>query len=302
MHKKVLITGATGLIGRELVRQCHEDGVAVHYLTTRKEKIETRDNYRGFYWNPETLEIDTKAFEGVSGIIHLVGATISKRWSKAYKKTILESRTKPTDLLFTTLQSIDHNVIHFISASGVGIYPNSKTKLYTEESQEVDITFLANVVVAWEAVADKFKQLGMEVSKVRTGMVLAKEGGALPQLIKPIKFGLGAALGSGGQWQSWIHLKDIAAIYLFIFKKQLEGVYNGVAPNPVVNKRMTRILAAKHHSSVWLPNIPSFLIKLVLGEMSVLVLEGQLVSSHKLEELGFHFEFYCLEAALEDLL
>lgn len=206
------------------------------------------------------------------------------------------------ELLYETLKNIDHNIEHFISASGISIYPNSKTKLYTEESEEVDDSFLAKVVVAWEKAALKFKDLGMEVSKVRTGMVLAKNEGAFPKLVGPIKLGVGAPLGSGEQWQSWIHIKDIAGIYLFLLKNQLEGKYNAVAPNPAQNKKMVKMIASRLDSPLWLPNIPAFALKLLLGEMSILVLEGQLVSSKKIEESGYHFKFYNLENALQDLL
>lgn len=303
MIKKVLITGATGLVGRELVRQCHEDGIAVNYLTTSKEKIENTENYKGFYWNPKKGEIDVEVFNGVTAIINLAGASISERWTNKYKTIVLESRINTINLLYDTLQKIDHNIVHFISASGVSIYPNSKTKLYTEEEdKEKDDTFLAEVVVAWEAAAARFKSSGMEVSKVRTGVVLAKNDGALPKLVKPVKLGLGAPLGSGEQWLSWIHLKDIAGIYLFLLNNQLEGKYNAVAPNPVQNKKITKLIAAKLESPLWLPNIPAFVLKLVLGEMSVLVLEGQLVSSHKIEQLGYSFKYYNLENALQDLL
>lgn len=302
MIDKVLITGATGLIGSELVKQCHKEGIVVNYLTTSKEKIENTHNFKGFYWNPTMGEIDVEAFKGVNAIINLVGATISKRWTKKYKKVIIDSRVQSMQLIYEKLQNIEHTIEHFISASGVSIYPNSKTKLYTEEDTEVDNTFLAEVVVAWEAAAVKFKNLGMEVSKVRTGLVLAKEEGALPQLVKPIKLGLGAPLGSGDQWQSWIHIEDIAGIYLFILMNQLEGKFNAVAPNPVQNKKMTKLIASKLDSPLWLPNIPAFALKLLLGEMAILVLEGQLVSSHKIEQLGYSFKFYNLENALQDLL
>ncbi|SRX53980.1 TIGR01777 family oxidoreductase [Aequorivita sp. CIP111184] len=302
MINKVLITGATGLIGRELIKQCHQEGISVNYLTTSKEKIKNTDNYKGFYWNPQKREIDLNAFEGITAIINLAGASISKRWTKKYKKVIIDSRVESMNFIYETLQNLEHNIEHFISASGISIYPNSKTKLYTEEDTEVDDTFLADVVIAWEAAAVKFKDLGMEVSKVRTGIVLAKEEGALPQIAKPIKLGVGAPLGSGEQWQSWIHIEDIAGIYLFILKNQLEGKFNAVAPNPVQNKKMTKLIASKLDCPLWLPNIPAFALKLLLGEMSVLVLEGQLVSSHKIEELGYSFKFYNLENALQDLL
>lgn len=300
--KKILITGATGLIGRELTKKCLDAGIAVNYLTTSSDKIQRKGNYKGFYWNPQKGEIDEKAFKGTTAIINLAGASISKRWTNKQRKIIIDSRVVSMNLLFTTLQKIDHEIVHFISASGISIYPNSETKLYTEENEEVDDTFLAKVVVAWEAAAVRFKELGMEVSKVRTGMVLAQDDGALPKLVKPIKLGLGAALGSGNQWQSWIHIKDIAGIYLFILQNQLEGKYNAVAPNPVQNKKLVKLIANQLGSPLVLPPIPSVFLKLILGEMAILVVEGQLVSSHKIEELGYGFQFYNIESALQDLL
>ena len=300
--KKVLITGATGLIGRELTQECLNAGIAVNYLTTNKDKIQKKENYNGFYWNPQQKEIDKNAFKGITAIINLAGASISKRWTKKQKNKIIDSRVVSMELLFDTIQEIDHEIVHFISASGISIYPHSLTKLYTEENEEVDDTFLAEVIVAWEHAAVRFKDLGMEVSKVRTGLVLAKDEGALPKLVQPIKLGFGAALGDGNQWQSWIHLKDIAGIYLFILQNQLEGKYNAVAPNPVQNKKMTKLIAAQLGSPIWLPPIPAPFLKLVLGEMAVLVVEGQLVSSKKIEELGYGFKFYNIESALQDLL
>jgi uncharacterized protein (TIGR01777 family) len=299
---KILVTGATGLIGSELVKQCNSEGITVHYFTTSKEKIENRSNYKGFYWNPQKGEIDNEAFKDVTAIINLVGASISKRWTKKYKKIILGSRTETANLIFKSLRSIEHNITHFISASGVGIYKSSTTNLYTEESTEIDPNFLGEVVVAWEAAADQFKSLGMEVAKVRTGVVFANEEGAFPKLIKPIKAGIAMPLGSGDQWQSWIHLYDIVAIYSFILHNELEGVYNAVAPNPVTNYKLTKQIASHLEVPFWLPNVPGFMLKLILGEMATLVLEGQLVSSRKLEEIGYNFKYYNIDNALNDLL
>ncbi|OAB75788.1 TIGR01777 family oxidoreductase [Cochleicola gelatinilyticus] len=299
---KVLITGATGLIGKTLVGLCHEEKIDVHYLTTSKDKIKNDSNYKGFYWNPTNGEIDEKAFDGVEAIINLVGASISKRWTKAYKKVILESRTQTANLIFNTLKNRDHTVKQFISASGISIYPNSKTRLYSEEDTDVDNTFLAEVVIAWEAAADQFKNLGIDVSKVRTGVVLSKNEGALPKLKQPVEAGFGAPLGSGKQWLSWIHLQDIACIYLQILMNEWEGTYNAVAPNPVTNKKMTKKIAYYLDKTLWLPDVPGFILKLILGEMAVLVLEGQLVTSKKLEKQGYTFQYYNIENALEDLL
>ncbi len=299
---KVLITGATGLIGSKLTKLCHEKGIIVHYLTTSKEKIKNNDNYKGFYWNPSTNYIDAKCFEGITTIVNLVGATISKRWTDKYKKIIIESRTETAHLIFETLKSIDHNVGHFISASGVSIYPNSETELYTEEYVGVDDSFLGKVVVEWEAAAKQFKSLGIDVAKVRTGVVLDKDKGAFPELAKPVKMGVPAVIGNGNQWLSWIHLDDIAGIYMKIIKDKDEGIFNAVAPTPVTNKRITKLLAEKYNVPIWLPKIPSFVLKLALGEMAILVTEGQLVSSKKIEALGYKFVYYNIENALDDLI
>jgi uncharacterized protein (TIGR01777 family) len=299
---RVLITGATGLIGRELMKQFHAEGIRVHYFTTRKSKLKDDVNYKGFYWNPSTNEIDKAAFKGVTAIINLAGANVGKRWTKDYKAEILQSRTLPAALIFKTLQEIDHTVVHFISASGISVYPRSETNLYTEESTEVDNTFLAEVVLAWEAAAERFRDLGMEVALVRTGMVLAKNDGAFPKIARTVRLWLGAPLGNGNQWQSWIHIVDAAGIYLHILKKEMEGVYNAVAPNPVTNQRLTRQIANQLSVPLWLPKVPSFILKFLLGEMATLALEGQLVSSKKIELSGYVFAYPNIEVACAELL
>ncbi|NRD22947.1 TIGR01777 family protein [Winogradskyella litoriviva] len=298
----VLITGATGLIGQEIVKKCHTEGINVHYLTTSKSKLSTEDNYKGFYWNPNNNEIDHNCFEGVSAIINMVGASISKRWTEDYKTQILESRTKTAKLLQDTIKTHNYKIDHVVSASAIGIYPTSLVNYYEETTTEISDTFLGKVVKEWEAAVDGFKALGCKVAKIRIGLVLAKDGGALPEIVKPIKFGAGAAFGSGKQWQSWIHVKDLASLFVFAVQQNLEGIYNGVAPNAVTNKELTKVAAKVLHRPLILPNIPKFAMKLVLGEMHILLFESQRVSSQKIESEGFNFQFANLKPALEDLL
>ncbi|WP_370001225.1 TIGR01777 family oxidoreductase [Winogradskyella sp.] len=298
----VLITGATGLIGQEIVKLCHAEEVNVHYLTTSKSKLNTGDNYKGFYWDPNNNEIDHRCFEGVSVIINMVGASISKRWTEDYKKIIIKSRTKTAKLLQDTIKKHNFKIDYVLSASAIGIYPSSLVNYYDEDNTEISETFLGDVVTAWENVVDEFKLLGCKVAKIRIGLVLAKNDGALPKIVKPMRYGFGAAFGSGKQWQSWIHIEDLARIFMHTLQYQLEGIYNGVAPNPVTNNDFTKMAADVLSRPLILPNIPKFAMQLILGEMHILLFESQRVSSQKIENKGFHFKYANLRPALEDLL
>ena len=294
-----LITGATGLVGQHIVNQCEEQNIVVHYLTTSKSKIQTTDSYKGFYWNPSENYIDTKVFEGVSVIIHLAGATIAKRWTKSYKKTIIDSRVKTIALLKKALSTTQHSITHFISASAIGIYESSLVEFHGENSPYLGEGFLAYVVKAWEAATDSISELNIDIAKVRIGLVLHEKEGALPKIAKPIKMYAGAAFGKGSQWQSWIHAKDLASIFMFIAQEELSGVYNAVAPNAVTQNKLISNCADVLSKSIWLPNIPKFMVKLIMGEMSALLLESQRVNSAKIEEEGFLFEFPSLRKALQ---
>ncbi|WP_027138852.1 TIGR01777 family oxidoreductase [Gaetbulibacter saemankumensis] len=299
---KVLITGATGLIGQEVVKLCLKKNIAVNYLTTRKSKIKQSNLYNGFYWNPKTQEIDETCFKEVDAIIHLAGASISKRWTPSYKEEIISSRRDTTRLLCNALKGELHSINQIISASAIGIYPDSLTNYYDESYHEDITSFLAEVVHIWEKEVDAFKSLGIKVTKIRVGLVLSNNGGALPELLRPIKYGLGSAFGNGKQWQSWIHIYDLARMFIFLYKNQLEGVFNGVAPNPVSNKELVKTVAKIVHKPLWLPNIPKFLMKIILGEMHVLLFEGQRVSCKKIEDKGFLFKYHHLQPALKNLL
>lgn len=299
---KVLITGATGLIGSKLVKLCHNEGWIVNYLTTSRNKLENKDNLKGFYWQPKNQEIDEACLEGVDAIIHLVGATVSKYWTSSYKREIINSRIQTTRLLFNTIKKGDYNIKQIVSASAIGVYPSSLTNYYDEDYPKTNPNFLGKVVEQWEETVDAFTFLNIDVTKMRIGLVLAEEGGALPKIVKPLKLGLGSAFGSGKQWQSWIHIDDLTEMYMYVIKHKVKGIVNAVAPNPVTNQEFTKAIAKEVGMPLWLPNIPKILMQLVLGEMHQLLFESQRVSSKKIESLGFNYEFYNLKGALEDLL
>lgn len=290
------------MVGSEITRLCHEQGIKVNYLTTGKGKIEINETYRGYYWNPTTGEIDVKCLEGVGTIINLAGANVFQPWTKSNKEKILNSRIDSLNLLYNTLKDHQHEVGQLISASAIGIYPSSKTKMYEEDNSQVANDFLGEVSEKWEAAAEKFKALNLRVAKVRIGIVLSADGGALPQIMKPVKLNLGAALGSGKQWQSWIHVRDLARMFLHISSNGLTGVYNGVAPNPATNRELTQEVAHVLDKKLWLPKVPGVALKAAMGEMSTVVLGSQLVSSQKIQEEGFDFNYVNLRPALKDLL
>ena len=298
----VLITGATGLVGQELVNLLLQNGYTIHYLSTSKSKLVSQNNYKGFFWNPKKSEIDTNALTGVEVIIHLAGANVAKKWTTAYKEEIIESRLLSTQLLYKTLQKNSHQVKQIILASAVGIYPDSLTDIYHETDLDIDVSFLGNVVKQWENEVSQFEKLEIIVSKIRIGIVLAKNGGALQEMAKPIKYGVGAAFGSGEQYQSWIHVQDLVAIFQFVMENRLPGIYNGVAPYPVTNSELTKAIAKTLGKPLFLPNIPKFVMKLILGEMHQILFSSQHVSCRKLLDENFQFKFASLDKALNDLL
>jgi uncharacterized protein (TIGR01777 family) len=302
MSNTVLITGATGLVGKALVKKCLQNGFNVHYLTTRKSKIKLQENYKGFYWNPQLEIIDISCFEGVNIIINLAGSSIAQRWTKAYKSLILSSRKKALELLHLSIETHDFPVKHIISASAIGIYPDSKTRYYEEDFQGTDISFLITVVRSWEGALKAFNALGVKTTALRIGIVLDKHEGALPKISGPIKGYIGSALGSGDQWQSWIHIDDLVRMFMFVLDSSLEGVFNAVAPNPVQQKDFVKSVANVLKRPIFFPKVPEFILNFVLGEMSAIALESQWVSAQKIQDLGFEYDFHELDAALEDLL
>ncbi len=296
---KILITGATGLIGQELVELLLQNNHIVHYLSTSPNKIKDATNYYGFYWNPAEGKIDENCLEGVDTIVHLAGASISKRWTKSYKQELIESRILSANLLFNLLKKSQHQVQHFISASGTAVYPDSNTAVYDESSTQKDDSFLGNVVIKWEESADQFQKLGLKVTKMRTGVVFSAKGGALLEMIKPIKMYVGSGFGSGKQIQSWIHLTDLANLYYWVIQAKIEGIINAVAPNSISNQDLTKAIAKQLHRPLFLPNVPQFVMKLILGDMHILLFNDKKIIPKRALSLGFHFQFDTAQKALQ---
>jgi len=296
----VLITGATGLIGSKLTALLHANGHRIAFLGRSKHPGAAAS----FIWDINKRLIEPGAFKGVDTIIHLAGAGIAdKPWTKERKREILESRTHSTQLLFEELKKGNHTVKTIISASAIGYYGfRDETKIYTEDSPPGD-DFLAQVARRWEEEVDAFDKLNIRVVRIRIGIVLSASGGVVEAILRPVKWYVGAPLGSGDQTVSWIHLDDLANIFVkAVEDKTMEGAYNGVAPHPVSNRELTKTIANTVRRPIIFPAIPAFVLKSLLGEMADLVLYGSKVSCAKIQQAGYIFAFTNVEAALNDLL
>ena len=298
--KKILITGASGLVGSRLTEMLLESGHQVVHLG-RSRKSGTIPS---FIWDIEKGYIDEAAFEGVTAIVHLAGAGVAdKRWTSKRKDEILESRTKSSALLFNYLNTLKHTVDTVVSASAIGIYGFGQSdEVFTENSKPAH-DFLAQVVTAWEHEVDAITKLGIRVAKMRIGIVLSEKGGALLEMVKPIRYFLGAPLGTGKQQTSWIHLDDVCGMFMkAIEDHKMSGAYNVTGPYAVTNRELTRAIAKQINRPLLLPPVPAFVLKIIVGEMAEIVVNGSNVSSAKIQQAGYAFKFSTLEKALKDLL
>lgn len=300
--KTILIAGGTGLIGRQLTVTLLSKGYHMNVLS-RKTQESHKENLQFFIWDVKNDFIDLQAFEGVDTIINLSGVNIgSKRWSNARKKKIIQSRTQSTELLYNSIKQNNITIDTYISASAVGYYGSiTSNKVFTENDPPGN-DFLAKVTQAWENSALMFNNLDVRTVLMRTGVVFDNQGGAMTKILQPIKSGFGSVLGTGRQIIPWIHIDDIVNAYIFMIENTLEGAYNITAPKPVNNRELTKLIAKIINKAIWLPALPKFLLKMILGEMAVLVLEGSAVTPQKLMDSGFEFKFSQPEEALTDLL
>lgn len=299
---KVLVTGATGFVGKRVVQQLLNGGDEVVVLTRNiaKGALHLGSKCKYFLWADTNTLPPVEAFEGVDAIIHLMGEGIAdKRWDEVQKKKIYDSRIISTAKILEAIKGLEKKPKVLASASGVGIYGNRGDEEITEESSLAD-DFLAKVCIDWEAEAMKAKALGLRVAVLRTGVVLGKNGGALKKMLPIFKLGAGGPVGNGKQYMSWIHVDDLASMYIEVIKNpSFEGPLNATAPYPATSKDFAKQLGKTLGRPAFAP-APSFALKLVFGEMSQVLLEGQKVLPVKFKENKYRFKFPTLEMALKE--
>ena len=304
----VLITGGTGMIGNALTLALLEKNYKVIILSRQTSNRQPKaSNLSYALWDVAGQMIDKEAISTTDFIIHLAGAGVAdQRWTKKRKQEIINSRVKSGELLVKSLQDITNKVKAVISASAIGWYgadpviPNPKP---FREDDPNDTTFLGETCKLWENSLEPVRKLGKRLVKLRTGIVLSKEGGALKEFKKPLRLGVAAILGDGKQVISWIHIDDLVRLYTAAIEDEtLNGVYNAVAPKPVSNKELTLQLARIQKGNFFIPvYTPSFILKLVIGEMSIEILKSATVSCEKIHYSGFTFLFPGIDAALKNL-
>lgn len=297
---KILITGASGLIGTELSSFLSEKGYEIIHLS-RNEK---NGKYKSFQWDIDAGYLEKEALENVDHIIHLAGAGIAdKRWTTKRKQEIIDSRVKSAELLFNEISKLDKKPKSFISASAVGYYGVvTSDKIYLESDKSGN-DFVAEVCKLWESSTKQFSDIGIRTVQLRFGVILSPNGGALKKMLLPTKLGLGSALGSGKQYFPWIHISDaISAIEKCISDEDIKGAYNLVSPSTNDYNSFAKTLAQTLQKSYFAPNVPSFVLKLIFGEMANIILEGSRISPNKIISTGYKFQYPNLHDALSNLL
>jgi uncharacterized protein len=303
MNRKIVITGATGLIGRELCRKLYEDGDEITIFTRERKKGKEIFPYLTNFveWNYKKPDLWINELNGKDAIIHLAGANVfGKRWTASYKKDIMDSRRLSTKSIVESIGKIKGGPKIFISSSAVGYYGDRGNEKITEEFPS-GTDFLSLVCKSWESEAQQAEKFGVRRVSIRTGIVLSATEGALKKMLLPFKLFVGGSIGNGNQWFPWIHIEDIINIYLFVLNNEISGAINGVSPNLIKMKEFAKILGVILHRPSLL-NVPEFALKLAVGEGAQSILSSLRVIPERLNKSSFQFKYEKLEQALTSLL
>jgi uncharacterized protein (TIGR01777 family) len=305
----VVISGGTGLIGKKLTSYLIDRNYEVIILSRRKNESSSNPKISYSYWNTKNEVIDADVIRKADHIIHLAGAGVmDKKWTKEYRKVIVDSRVKSAGLLIKALKENPNQVKSFVSASAIGWYGADGDPLVRKEGFiETDLpdkSFLGETCVLWEYGVEPVIEMKIRLVKLRTGIVLSNEGGAYKEFKMPVKFGFAAILGRGSQIISWIHIDDVCRMYIEALEnRELNGVYNAVAPLPVSNKKLILVIAEKLKNKFFIPiHVPIFLLKLFMGKRSVEILKSATVSDKKIKSTGFTFLYPTVESAIDELV
>ena len=296
---RIAITGASGLIGRRLLKNLAAAGHSLHVLS-RHAGTNLPPGVRLSVWDASRGEPPADSLQDVDAVVHLAGEPVAQRWNAHARQAIRQSRVTGTRNLVQALAKLPKKPEVLVCASAVGYYGSRGDEILNESSSP-GADYLAQICVDWEQEAQAAEASGIRVVRVRTGLVLDARGGALPRMLPPFRMGVGGKLGSGKHWMSWIHLEDLAALFQFALANPVTGPLNGVAPNPVINADFTRALAAAVHRPAIFP-VPAFALRLLFGEMSEILLSSQRALPQAAEAAGFRFRYPELAPALAAVL
>ena len=296
---KVLISGGSGLLGKAISEILLKNNDEVVWLSREEGQYNSIKKYK---WDVEAKFIDERAFENVEHIIHLAGAGIAdKKWSESYKNEIINSRIKSSALIYDYIKKLNIPIKTFVGASAVGFYGARSGEVLINENEKPFNDFLSRTCVAWEDSYKPIRELRIRTPIIRIGVILSKNGGAYKKMLPPFKYYLGCSIGSGKQYFPWIHINDVANIFVFALKNNLNETYNAAGSETVTMNVFSKQLAKSIHKFTFLPNVPTFILKLVLGESHLMVTEGLKISNQKIKDAGFKFEFEKLSDALKQL-
>lgn len=291
----ILISGGSGLLGQRLTQQLQAAGHRVVWLSRSDQykKVKTA------LWNPEKGTIDQDAVNSADAIVHLAGASVAaEKWTARYKRVIIDSREQSGQLLVRAIKKRSRPLSVFVSASATGWYGLITDDRLHKEEEPPAKDFFGETCQRWEAATQELDSVTRRVV-FRIGVVISKDGGAFPKLVAPVRIGMGSALGTGAQWIPWIHIDDIVGMMkLALDNEQLRGIYNAAAPNQITQHDFTVAVAQHYRRPLWLPKVPAFVLKMMLGEMSGMVLEGCRVDVHRIRNAGYHYHYETVQQAI----